>query len=449
MAGPAGGLLEAMNDNRTGVVVIGCATTVAMWALGYLARMPPVLVSPVLLGVAMLVCLIAGGFVAGRFVSGGWRAGAGAGLVASVLNSLVLGSLLTGDHPNQIVPSALWWIPGSLLVGAVLGGVGGVIGGRSSRPVAGEGNWSFAFACTAATATFLQLVVGGLVTSHGAGLAVVDWPNSFGYNMFLYPLSRMTGGVYFEHAHRLFGSLVGLQTLALAIHLQTADPRRWVRRAGWFALVAVIVQGVLGGLRVTGHLTLSTLPADTAPSITLAIVHGVGGLLFLGLMAAIAAWVSTAWQTPQRAGSSPAIAGTDIVMARVLAGLLLVQLLLGAVQRHLDSGLMIHVTFATAVLVVAVLAGARTLGLYRRFAPLASTARALLIVVGLQMLLGFGAMAAVIGRDLAPADAPWQVLVRTAHHGTGALLVAVVALLLVWTHRILETGNAANGETEC
>lgn len=449
MAGPAGGLLEAMNDNRTGVVVIGCATTVAMWVLGYLARMPPALVSPVILGVALLVCLVGGGFVAGRLVPGGWRVGAGAGLVASTVNLLVLGSLLAGDHPNQIVPSALWWIPGSLLVGAVLGGVGGVIGGRFFRPAAAGGNWSFAFACTAATATFLQLVVGGLVTSHGAGLAVVDWPNSFGYNMFLYPLSRMTGGAYFEHAHRLFGSLVGLQTLALAIHLQTAEPRRWVRRAGWLALAAVIVQGLLGGLRVTGRLTLSTLPADTTPSITLAIVHGVGGLLFLGLMAAIAAWVSTAWQTPRHAGDLPIAGRADVVMARALAGLLVVQLVLGAVQRHLDLGLMIHVTFATAVLVVAVLAGARTLGLYRRFVPLARTARALLVVVGFQMLLGFGAMAAVIGRDLAPADAPWQVLLRTAHHGTGALLVAVVALLLVWSHRFLVIRCAVNSETEC
>ena len=65
-------------------------------------------------------------------------------------------------------------------------------------------------------ATFLLVVAGGLVTSNEAGLAVVDWPNSFGYNMFLYPLAKMTGGIYYEHAHRLYGSLVGLTTIVLA-----------------------------------------------------------------------------------------------------------------------------------------------------------------------------------------------------------------------------------------
>jgi cytochrome c oxidase assembly protein subunit 15 len=64
--------------------------------------------------------------------------------------------------------------------------------------------WTSAFAWVTATATFFLLAIGGIVTAQEAGLAVVDWPNSFGYNMFLYPLSRMTGGIYFEHAHRLF-----------------------------------------------------------------------------------------------------------------------------------------------------------------------------------------------------------------------------------------------------
>ena len=96
--------------------------------------------------------------------------------------------------------------------------------------------------------------VGWCERSTGTGLAVVDWPNSFGYNMFLYPFSRMTGGIYYEHAHRLFGALVGLTTVVLAAMLQVRDARPWVRRLGWATVALVGIQGLLGGLRVTGVL---------------------------------------------------------------------------------------------------------------------------------------------------------------------------------------------------
>ena len=75
-----------------------------------------------------------------------------------------------------------------------------------------------------------------MVTSKNVGLAVPDWPTTFGYNMFLYPLSRMTGAVYYEHAHRLFGSLVGLTTLVLAAHLLRVERRAWVKRLAVVAL---------------------------------------------------------------------------------------------------------------------------------------------------------------------------------------------------------------------
>jgi len=88
------------------------------------------------------------------------------------------------------------------------------------------------------------------VTSHGAGLAVPDWPNTFGYNMFLFPVSMWVGGIFFEHSHRLIASGIGLLTIVLAVGLWRVEPRRWVRTLGWTALGGVILQGVLGGLRV-------------------------------------------------------------------------------------------------------------------------------------------------------------------------------------------------------
>ena len=123
-----------------------------------------------------------------------------------------------------------------------------------------------------ATRTLLTAALNGSLKD-----AVVDWPNTEGYNMFLYPLARMTGGVYLEHAHRLLGSLVGFTTLMLAVHVQITERRGALKALAWTALGFVVVQGILGGLRVTGHFTLSTRPADTDPKVVLAAIHGVFG----------------------------------------------------------------------------------------------------------------------------------------------------------------------------
>ncbi|HEY5813007.1 MAG TPA: COX15/CtaA family protein [Terrimicrobiaceae bacterium] len=106
------------------------------------------------------------------------------------------------------------------------------------------------WAVLAAMLTFVLLCSGGLVTSHGAGMAVPDWPNTFGYNMFLFPLSRWVGGIFYEHTHRLIASGIGLMTVILSVALWRVEPRRWVKIFGGCAVVAVCLQGLLGGLRV-------------------------------------------------------------------------------------------------------------------------------------------------------------------------------------------------------
>src|SRR5437588_9446171 len=111
--------------------------------------------------------------------------------------------------------------------------------------------WLNRFAWLTAVATLFLICSGGMVTSKGVGLAVPDWPTSFGYNMFLFPVSQWVGGIFFEHVHRLIASTVGLLTLILATWIWWADGRRWVRALGLAAVAAVILQGVLGGLRVT------------------------------------------------------------------------------------------------------------------------------------------------------------------------------------------------------
>src|SRR5215472_18868584 len=120
--------------------------------------------------------------------------------------------------------------------------------------------WPHWLAVVTAAATLLLIVAGGVVTSTGSALAVPDWPTTFGQNMFLYPWSKMVGGIFYEHSHRLLGALVGVLTIALAI---SAWRRGGITRVlGVSAALVVVAQGVLGGLRVV-------LMQDT-----LAIVHG-------------------------------------------------------------------------------------------------------------------------------------------------------------------------------
>src|SRR5438270_3447759 len=110
--------------------------------------------------------------------------------------------------------------------------------------------WPNRFAWFTVAATLLLICSGGMVTSKNAGLAVPDWPTTFGYNMFLFPASKWVGGILFEHTHRLIASTVGLLTLILAGWLWRTEPRPWVRLLVLTAVAAVISQGVLGGIRV-------------------------------------------------------------------------------------------------------------------------------------------------------------------------------------------------------
>src|SRR5205085_1841537 len=112
-------------------------------------------------------------------------------------------------------------------------------------------SWLHRFSFFTAIATLLLICSGGMVTSKGVGLAVPDWPTTFGYNMFLFPVSKWVGGILFEHTHRLIASAVGVLTIILSVWLWRIESRRWLRNLGFAALGAVILQGVLGGLRVT------------------------------------------------------------------------------------------------------------------------------------------------------------------------------------------------------
>ena len=420
------------------VLTVGFGSAVAMWAAGYLSRLPAVqLPSPVLLAL-VLACLGGGGWALGRYANLGWRHGAAAGLTTGLINLLVLGSFLAEGRPNDIVPSALLWIPGSILLAVVLSASGAAMGARWFPREAPYQNWVAAFVRVTIVAALLLLVVGGLVTSTDAGLAVVDWPNSFGFNMFLYPFSKMTGGIYYEHAHRLFGALVGLTTVALAVLLQLREPRRWLRGLGWMAVAMVLVQGVMGGLRVTGGFTWSSSSEAMRPNLMLAMVHGVFGQVFFATLVALGAFTSTIWgRAPvQRPRAS---VRADHWLSALLVFLMFVQLILGAAQRHFSALLIPHIAFGVAVVApVAMHLGFRSWGLNEGQKLLQRLGLALVGAVALQVLLGLGAFVAVraaASGDLKPAV---EVLLTTAHQGFGAVLLAAAVMLLCMNFRLLK-----------
>jgi cytochrome c oxidase assembly protein subunit 15 len=186
--------------------------------------------------------------------------------------------------------------------------------------------WLHRFAVLTAIATLGLIGMGGLVTSHGAGMAVPDWPTTYGYNMFLFPVSLWKGGIFYEHSHRLWASLVGLLTVILAVWLWVKEPRRWLCWLGTGAVFAVVLQGVLGGLRVTLF------------KAQIGIFHATFAQLFLVLMAAIALFTSRWWQNLATAGW-PKLPDSTRRLASLAMLAVIGQLILGATMRHQHAGL--------------------------------------------------------------------------------------------------------------
>jgi len=426
--------------DRNFVLPFAFATTVSMWAVAYFCRLPAVMAPSWLVLGLMLGMVALWGWFTGSRAGGGWLGGFAVGGVAAILNLLILGSLLTPTEGGSLLPSAVWWVPGSILVVALIaGGFAAVSGGAPTDAAASD--WTSLFSKVAVGATFLLIVAGGLVTSNEAGLAVVDWPNSFGSNMFLFPLARMTGGIYYEHAHRLFGALVGLTTIALAFRLWRRDERSWLKRLSLVAVALVVLQGIIGGLRVTGGFTLSTSEVDMAPSITLALFHGVLGQLFLGVMVAMAVATSRLWSGAPSSEARP-YAKDDRTFQRWLIIIMIVQLVLGAAQRHLAALLIVHICLAAVVVLLAVMVGGRAWGLYRNSQPVELFGKLLIIFSCVQVFLGITALAVTQGRAVVGSPTTLEVTITTLHQATGAALLALTVALHFWTQRLFKQSEA-------
>jgi cytochrome c oxidase assembly protein subunit 15 len=195
--------------------------------------------------------------------------------------------------------------------------------------------WLNRFAWLTAVATLFLICSGGMVTSKGVGLAVPDWPTTFGYNMFLFPVSKWVGGILFEHTHRLMGSVVGFLTIILAVWLWLREDRPWVRSLGVIALGGVILQGILGGLRVT-------MMKDE-----IGIFHACIAQAFLGLLVVIAMATTNFWQTLASLRIDPLKLTQIKTLAIGITLAIYLQLALGATMRHQHRDLSI-LDFPTA-----------------------------------------------------------------------------------------------------
>jgi cytochrome c oxidase assembly protein subunit 15 len=289
------------------------------------------------------------------------------------------------------------------------------------------------------------LVAGALVTSNDAGLAVPDWPTSFGS---IYKIPPMVGGVRFEHSHRMIAEFIGLLTILMAVWTWRAESRRWMRRLALGALALVIFQGVLGGTTVLNYLP---------PAVSSA--HATFAQTFFCVAVLMALFTSRSWiettateRLALRDEGTPGLRTLSVVLIVALYA----QLILGAAFRHVwtklgptganriaggeivGTYLIPHIVNALLVTALLIWIATRVLARYGNVPALRKPATALLFLVAAQLVLGFGAYLARVewSRDAAQPH-PFMVWSTVAHVVTGAAVLATSVILTAQVYRNL------------
>jgi cytochrome c oxidase assembly protein subunit 15 len=271
--------------------------------------------------------------------------------------------------------------------------------------------WLHRYAILLAVCTLFLVVAGASVTSKEAGLSVPDWPLSYGQVM-----PQMTGGVFFEHGHRMVATAVGFMTIILAVWLARVETRRWMKILGFAALGGVIFQGLLGGLTVK----LLLPPA-------VSVCHACLAQLFFSTTVVIAVFTSKNW-----------LSGPEIVedhgwpslrsLAIVTPVMVLAQIALGAAFRHRAIGVLPHVLFSMVVTLAVLFIATFVMHQFPEHRALSTAAKALLGVTFLQVMLG---VAAYYTRLQAAQQPLAMVLTTVAHVATGGLTMASSVILSI------------------
>lgn len=320
-----------------------------------------------------------------------------------------------------------------------------------------ESRWPHRLAVLLCGATFPLIWVGGLVTTYNAGMAVPDWPSTYGYNLLAYPPATWFFGpwdLFIEHGHRLLGATVGLLAIAFAASVFICDPRRWMRASAVIALALVIVQGGLGGTRVL------------LDERQLAMVHGCLGPAFFGYSVALAVFTSRLWHDADPA-ETPA-GGKLHRLAFMTVALAYLQLVLGAQLRHIPIMASPRAFQAAVVfhLATGLIVAGHALALTRHIVCHARSQRALLrpavLLSGLifcQLLLGPASWVVKYGWPGWLAELPLtaahtihangmvQSLIVTGHVALGSLVIAAAVLVFVRSLRLLRTKTVAIGSS--
>lgn len=280
------------------------------------------------------------------------------------------------------------------------------------------------FSVIVASSTFILLIAGGLVTSNDAGLAVPDWPLSYGSWM-----PPMVGGIFYEHGHRIIAASVGLMTLLLCVALFMTRTPRWMRVLGVTTLITVILQGILGGITVRYQLPLA-----------ISVIHACLAQIFFCLTTSLALFSSRTWSRGWDIPTS--LTYTLGPRAILLTSSILIQLILGALLRHtgvvdgskagrLVSWVVIaHILGAIIVTVLVLRVGVMLL---RHFEEglLYQLGVALLSLLVVQVSLGVGSFWVRLKAMEWVQPLPLDTWITTSHLAVGALML-VTSLLVIF-----------------
>jgi heme a synthase len=278
------------------------------------------------------------------------------------------------------------------------------------------------FAFFLSCCTVLLLMAGALVTSNDAGLAVPDWPLSYGSL-----LPPMVGGIFYEHGHRMIATVVGILTIILAVLLARTESRRWVRNLGWTALGLVIAQGILGGLTVK---YLLPPPISTA--------HATLAQLFFVTVVSITLFTSKWWQSDLQQ-----LDDTGSPRLRSLAALttiaIFAQLILGAGFRHGAFGILPHMIGAVVVLFLVIFTCRTVRKRFGNIRDLRKWGILLQSFLGVQILLGLAAFWAVVKAAQEAQPTIMYVTLTVAHVLGGALTLMASVVLMLSCFRLIRS----------
>jgi cytochrome c oxidase assembly protein subunit 15 len=255
--------------------------------------------------------------------------------------------------------------------------------------------------------TLVLILAGGLVTTTGTGDTIPTWPKSWG---------KMSVGWPVEWSHRAAAGIVASLVTVLAVWLHRREPRPWVRRIGWIAFAAVLLQALIGGLRI-----------HTVAPVPVAIVHACFGQLVFCAMVAVALFVSPAWT----AAPSDETTASARRLGAAATGFAFLQLVAGAVTRHTGAVLVVHLLGAGLVLVTVSLFASRLM-----MTPLKKGANILVMLLGTQMILGMATWAIKASGFQRSHESPLlQIVTISAHVAVGAALLATSLGVTLMCHR--------------